>query len=193
MPVGHVISLTPQKGFGFIRPEGAEDDLFFHKSVVNCRLESLEIGQEVEYQVDEDADRPRAKSVRARDVSKAEPSRSSDGPRPSRRPRRDPAIPTECGFVTKLWRKTHQGFISADTGGAELLFDESDVVGDKRFYQIAIGDYVRFVRNPKLATASAQEPATAVRVEVIERVPKRLPRLELPSNPKARRKKPTWR
>ena len=40
------------------------------------------------------------------------------------------------------------GFISADAGGAELLFGQSDVIGDKQFHQMTIGDYVRFVRNP---------------------------------------------
>jgi hypothetical protein len=56
-----------------------------------------------------------------------------------------------------------------------------------------IGDYVRFVRNPVLDRNPIREPPTARAVQVIERVPKKLPSLELPDNPKARRKKPTWR
>ena len=62
-----------------------------------------------------------------------------------------------------------------------------------RFQQMQIGDYVRFVRNPGAAPNPVYEPPTARAVQVIERVPQKLPSLELPSNPKARRKKPAWR
>ena len=59
--------------------------------------------------------------------------------------------------------------------------------------QMNIGDYVRFVRNPSADPNPLREPPTARAVQVIERVPKQSPSFELPNNPKARRKKPTWR
>ena len=37
--------------------------MFFHNSVVNCPIESLQVGQEVEYELDDDAQKPWAKSV----------------------------------------------------------------------------------------------------------------------------------
>jgi len=201
MPVGQIVSLAPEKGFGFIKPTGGGGDLFFHNSVVDCPIESLKVGQEVEYEVDAEAKKARAKSVTVRGGSSQNDRQrgrtlaaTRRSPRPQHnRPRMEPAVKTECGFVTKLLWKKSQGFISADTGGAELLFDQSDVSGEKRFQQMKIGDYVRFVRNPSAAKNPIHEPPTARAVQVIERVPQKLPSLELPSNPKARHKKPTWR
>ena len=197
MPVGQIVSLALERGFGFIKPTGEGGDVFFHNSVVNCPIESLKVGQEVEYEVDADAEKAHAKSVTVRGGGRSkndrQRGRTSTDNQGSPRPRNEPAVKTECGFVTKLLRKKNQGFISADTGGAELLFDQSDVFGDKRFQQMTIGCYVRFVRNPRAAPNPIHGPPTATAVQVIERVPQKLPSLELPNNPKARRKKPAWR
>ena len=147
----------------------------------------------MEFELDADAKRIRAKSVTviAGQPHDRQPGRSSPGQQP--RPNNRPAVKTECGFVTKLlWKKT-QGFISADSGGAELLFDQSDVSGDKRFQQMKIGDYVRFVRNPSADPNPIHHPPTATAVEVIPRKPRKLSYPGAPNNPKARRKKPTWR
>jgi len=197
MSVGQIVSLALEKGFGFIKPKAGGADVFFHNSVVNCPIESLTVGQEVEFEEDIDAEKARAKSVTVRGVPSSrhdrQRGRTSTGKQPLPSSRNEPAVKTECGFVTKLLWNKNQGFISADAGGAELLFDQSDVIGDKRFQQMKIGDYVRFVRNPSAAPNPLREPPTARAVQVIERVPKKLPSLELPNNPKARRKKPTWR
>jgi len=197
MPVGQIVSLTLERGFGFIKPTGEADDVFFHASVVNCPIESLKVGQEVEYEVDADAEKARAKSVTVRGGGGSkndwQRGRTSTDKQRSSRPRQEQAVKTECGFVTKLLWKKNQGFISADTGGAELLFDQSDVSGDQRCQQMKIGDYVRFVRTSRADPNPIHGPPTARVVEVIERVPQKLPSLELPNNPKARRKKPAWR
>ncbi len=66
MPQGSIKKLVAEKGFGFIAGEGEE--LFFHRStVIEGSFESLQPGQQVEYQVDRSSDRgrgPRAKDVR---------------------------------------------------------------------------------------------------------------------------------
>lgn len=65
MPVGQIVSLALEKGCGFIKPMGGDgdSDVFFYKAVVNCPLESLKVGQEVEYEMDADAEQACAKSV----------------------------------------------------------------------------------------------------------------------------------
>ena len=62
MPVGQIVSLALERGFGFIRPRKG-NDVFFHLSVVNGPTESLSVGQEVEYAMDASAKRARAESV----------------------------------------------------------------------------------------------------------------------------------
>ncbi len=152
MPSGQIVSLTLEKGFGFIKPPGGGADVFFHGSIVNGPMVSLKVGQTVEFEVDPDAKKARAKSVTVPGGGVRRPvrqgGRKSAGKPRNPVPPRASGVKTERGFVTKLHWKKDQGFISADSGGAELLFDRSDVEGDKKFHQIKIGDYVRFVRIP---------------------------------------------
>ncbi len=123
MPVGKIISLTPEKGFGFIKPTEAGGDVFFHKSVLACPLDTVKVGQEVEFELDSTAEKARAKwvTLRGRVGSQHDPTRgrsSTDKHRSSAGTRPSPAAQkTECGFVTKLVWKKKQGFISADSGG----------------------------------------------------------------------------
>ena len=50
-PSGTVANLNIEKGFGFIKPEGGGENLFFHVSdLVNCGLEELNVGDRVTYE-----------------------------------------------------------------------------------------------------------------------------------------------
>lgn len=99
----------------------------------------------------------------------------------------------ELGFVTKILWKTRQGFISPDKGGPELLFEQSDVVGDKKYTGLEIGEYVEFVRTGAVVRTKIDKAPTATAVRAVEKEIKKIPMKELPHNPKSRRKKPTWR
>lgn len=192
MPIGQVVSIVSEKGFGFIKPANGDTDLFFHISALNCTIDFVKVGQEVEYEVDTEADKPRAKSV----IVPGAPAKPAGGYGAGRsgRGKAAPVVKTECGFVTKVVWKKQIGFVSPDTVGPELLFTPDDVTGEKPFPKIKVGDYVQFVRNPvDPAKNPLIDPPTIRAVEVIERVPKRLPRIGLPNNPRARKKKPTWR
>ena len=190
MPVGKILSLATDKGFGFIQPATAGgSDVFFHCSVVDATFDSLTIGQEVRYVLDESAAKPRAKSV----VTGAAPRERRFDRDTHQRPReskpRPPHESYEFGFVTKLHRRKSQGFISSVKGGPEFLFDAASVTGEKRFFRLAIGDYVRFV--PVTEASNTKQPI-AKSVMVAERyIPAQEKRL--PRHPRARHKKPTWR
>ena len=54
MATGTVKWFNPQKGFGFIEPEGGENDVFVHISAVQSSgLDQLSEGQKVEYTLEE--------------------------------------------------------------------------------------------------------------------------------------------
>ncbi len=199
MLAGKIASLAENKGFGFISPDAGGADLFFHCSVVDTEFRALRSGQQVHYEIDATAAQPRAKRVVAGgppppSASQRPGNRASAGSASPRRrtPTGRAASPPQRvahGFITKLPRKKLIGFISADQGGAEFCFEPSDVLGDKRFQDLVVGDFVSFV--PGENRDVRQEPrATAVRV-----IPKPQPPKQngLPKHPRARRKKPTWR
>ncbi|MEX2246400.1 MAG: cold shock domain-containing protein [Dehalococcoidia bacterium] len=66
---GEIKRLETERGFGFIRPEGATEDVFFHSSALQGLVfDNLTVGQLVEFdkQPDErDPRRSRAANVRA--------------------------------------------------------------------------------------------------------------------------------
>ena len=65
MPQGTIKKLVSDKGFGFIETEGQKRDMFFHvSSLVDCEFDSLQIGQQVEYEVGAGPKGPRAENVR---------------------------------------------------------------------------------------------------------------------------------
>jgi cold shock protein len=68
MAIGEIKRLSSDRGFGFIRPDGEKDDLFFHSSAVQgAGFDSLREGQRVEFEKgadDRDARRSRALNVR---------------------------------------------------------------------------------------------------------------------------------
>ena len=60
MATGQIKRLARDRGFGFIRPEGASEDLFFHTSAVQGGMfDSLEEGQNVEFEKGADERDPR--------------------------------------------------------------------------------------------------------------------------------------
>ena len=69
MATGQIKRLARDRGFGFIRPDGASQDIFFHTSAVDGGMfDSLNEGQNVEFDqaADErDPSRQRAINVRA--------------------------------------------------------------------------------------------------------------------------------
>jgi cold shock CspA family protein len=192
MLVGKILSIATDKGFGFI--QSATDggaDVFFHCSVVDATFDSLKIGQEVRYVLDESADKPRAKSVvTGTDVARPE---RRFGREKQHRPReskpRPPLESYEFGFVTKLYRSKSQGFISSVKGGPEFLFDAANVTGEKRFFRLVIGDYVRFVPSTEVTDAKQPIAKSVMAVERYLPVQEKRP----PKHPRARQKKPTWR
>ncbi len=63
MPQGTIKKVITDKGFGFI--EGERDDIFFHHSaLVGIEIESLQEGQQVEYEVGRGPNGPRAENVK---------------------------------------------------------------------------------------------------------------------------------
>lgn len=49
---GEVASMQPDRGFGFVKPDNGGDNLFFlYKSLTNCSIKDLEIGDEVSFKI----------------------------------------------------------------------------------------------------------------------------------------------
>jgi CspA family cold shock protein len=201
---GKIQVLRPEKGFGFIRPDNRGNDVFFHRSTVRGDFAALCEGQPVSYELDANAERPRATSVCVGDervgrprgprADKRAPAGRSAGrerPKPAQRTesRRPPAKECQHGFVTKLRRGELHGFISADVAGVEIRFEPPAVTGDKPFDQLRIGDYVEFA--VRAETQGTRTPE-AYYVREIERT-HHFPQTQLSRHPRARRRKPTWR
>ncbi len=68
MAEGTIKSIRDDRGFGFIRPDGETQDIFFHSSAVEERqFEQLREGQRVEFEAGVDPRNPgraRAENVR---------------------------------------------------------------------------------------------------------------------------------
>ncbi len=68
MAQGTIKSIRDDRGFGFIAPDDANKDVFFHSSAVEGRVfDQLREGQRVEFEVGEDPRNPgrtRAENVR---------------------------------------------------------------------------------------------------------------------------------
>jgi len=62
--MGSIKRLT-DKGFGFITPEGADKDVFFHTSaLVDVGFDELRVGDMVSFETEESDKGPRAVNVR---------------------------------------------------------------------------------------------------------------------------------
>jgi cold shock protein len=69
MPTGEIKRLERSRGFGFIRPAGATEDVFFHTTALQGLVfDDLNEGQQVEFETqadDRDPRRSRAVNVRS--------------------------------------------------------------------------------------------------------------------------------
>lgn len=66
MPVGTVKWFNATKGFGFIQPEDGSKDVFVHISVVqNANLDSLNEGQRVSFEVQQERGKAAATNLKA--------------------------------------------------------------------------------------------------------------------------------
>jgi CspA family cold shock protein len=68
---GQIKRLVRDRGFGFIRPEGASEDIFFHSSAVTGTMfDELSEGQNVEFDKENDPrDSRRSRAVNIRVVA----------------------------------------------------------------------------------------------------------------------------
>ena len=62
MQTGKIAKLM-EKGFGFIKVEGQDKDLFFHMNEINADFDSLEEGQAVSFEVVDGPKGPSAVNV----------------------------------------------------------------------------------------------------------------------------------
>ncbi|MSO72488.1 MAG: cold-shock protein [Rhodospirillaceae bacterium] len=66
MPVGTVKWFNATKGFGFIQPEDGSKDVFVHISAVqNANLDSLNEGQRVSFEVQQERGKAAATNLKA--------------------------------------------------------------------------------------------------------------------------------
>jgi CspA family cold shock protein len=67
MATGQIKRLVRDRGFGFIRPEGESTDIFFHSSATRGLFDSLNEGQNVEFDKESDPRDPaRSRAVNIR-------------------------------------------------------------------------------------------------------------------------------
>ncbi|MBQ11790.1 MAG: hypothetical protein CMJ45_09595 [Planctomyces sp.] len=189
MFAGKILSISTDKGFGFIQPMSAGADVFFHCTAVDSEFKALTIGQQVQYELDESAERPRAKSVVTGRDAQEQPARTSQHTSRYAEARPQVAEAYDFGFVTKLRRRKSKGFISSEKVGPEYFFDAANVTGEKTFFQLAVGDYVRFV--PQANDDDPRQPIAKSVMIVKRHVPTKAH--TPPKHPRSLGKKPTWR
>jgi cold shock protein len=85
MPVGRIVSIRAERGFGFIRDSpgtAGNNDIFFHRSdVTGITFEELSEGQDVSFEAGKDPKDPtrfRAKNVHLVDVASVESTSGDD-------------------------------------------------------------------------------------------------------------------
>lgn len=63
---GKVKSFNKQKGFGFIQCEGYEDIFFHYSSLIMDGFKTIDVGAEVEFELEENEKGKRAKNIKAK-------------------------------------------------------------------------------------------------------------------------------
>lgn len=64
MPRGRIVKLFKDKGYGFIRSEETQKDLFFHRSAIKEKsFDMLEINDGVDFEMGDSGKGPRAENV----------------------------------------------------------------------------------------------------------------------------------
>ncbi len=71
MATGTIKRLIRDRGFGFIQPQGATEEVFFHSSAVRQpTFDELNEGQQVEFEIEPDPRQPRRRrAVHVRQTS----------------------------------------------------------------------------------------------------------------------------
>jgi CspA family cold shock protein len=62
-----IIKTKTDKGFGFIEVQGSDKNVFFHHSVCNGQYENLQVGQTVQFDMEQGEKGPKAANVVAAD------------------------------------------------------------------------------------------------------------------------------
>lgn len=144
---GTVTWYDEDKGFGFISPEDGGPDVFVHVRDLADRLEELDEGDRVTYDVVMSEKGPQARDVR---LAGRPSRRSATGPsRPAARPtsrsghRSGHGAPARGGegVVARYDDERGFGFITPDAGGDDLFVHVSVVRGAEPLYP---GDRVRY-------------------------------------------------
>ena len=65
MAIGTVRFFNPNKGFGFIAPEGGAEDVFVHATAVEAGMRSLQEGQRMTFDIQPDARGSKAVNLKA--------------------------------------------------------------------------------------------------------------------------------
>ena len=69
MPAGTIKKLVQDKGFGFISTSDGTDVFFHHSTVADGQFDSLEVGQKVEFTIDNGGGSKGGKGPRAASVT----------------------------------------------------------------------------------------------------------------------------
>ena len=69
MPAGTIKKLVQDKGFGFIATNDGTDVFFHHSIVADRQFDSLEVGQQVEFTIDDSGASKGGKGPRAATVT----------------------------------------------------------------------------------------------------------------------------
>ena len=65
MTTGTVKRFNPQKGFGFIAPEGSDQDIFVHITALQeAGIDRLDEGDKVEFEIVEDRGKSKAEKLK---------------------------------------------------------------------------------------------------------------------------------
>ncbi|GAA5159293.1 cold-shock protein [Ornithinimicrobium tianjinense] len=132
-----------EKGFGFITPDSGGADLFVHARSLPEGLLELEEGDRVTYDVVESERGPQARDVRLARSTKPRraPAAAPTRARPRHQDRRDAPARGGEGVVVRYDEERGFGFISPDSGGADLFVHASALANVEDLRQ---GDRVRF-------------------------------------------------
>lgn len=220
---GKIASVVADKGFGFIKPAQGGADVFFHMSTLNGRIEDLKGGEEVNYEIDASAAKPRAKSVEVtgrpsrssggRDVhdrSKGRSDRRGSGPRPDgsrggRGRRNDqPDQGARRGRYDRTRRTADQpelefGYVTKIKWRDKQGFISSDKHGPELvFDSVDVTGEKRFERlkiGDYVGFVRSKEESDPPIALKVQFTERKIfhPRLHLARHPNSRAKKPTWR
>lgn len=110
MPTGVVKMFQVEKGFGFITPDNGDSDVFVHQSkIVGSGFRYLLPGEPVEFDTEHDEKKDRQQAINVR-----------------------PPAGRQRGIVKKFDHFKGFGFITPDSGAADLFFHHSSILSYKK-------------------------------------------------------------